>query len=88
MLLLSEYLETFPEEVELFWSKKWTGANALFFMNRYVPILAYVVTLLEFISMSDEVRAISLQVEAPQLVMILSEVCMLPLKNENSQALP
>ena len=57
-------------------------------MNRYVPILAYVVTLLEFISMSDEVCAISLQVEAPQLVMILSEVCMLPLKNENSQALP
>ncbi|KAI0740442.1 hypothetical protein C8Q76DRAFT_567637, partial [Earliella scabrosa] len=38
-LLLSEYLVTFPDEVEFFWSKKWTGATALFFMNRYVSLL-------------------------------------------------
>ena len=80
MFLVYEYVITFDLEVHMFWHGQWTGASILFFMNRYVPILAYVVTLLEFISMSDEVRAISLQVEALQLVMILSEVCMLPLK--------
>ncbi|RPD62693.1 hypothetical protein L227DRAFT_609267 [Lentinus tigrinus ALCF2SS1-6] len=52
--LVYEYAITFDQEVHMFWAGRWTGASILFFMNRYIPILAYVVALMEFISMSDK----------------------------------
>ena len=38
-LLLYEYLVTFDQEVELFWKRSFTGASALFFLNRYFTII-------------------------------------------------
>ncbi|KAI0740404.1 hypothetical protein C8Q76DRAFT_790867 [Earliella scabrosa] len=35
-LVLCEHFVTFPEEVQLFWKRKWTGASVLFLANRYV----------------------------------------------------
>lgn len=39
MLLLCEYVATFPAEVDLFWKRRWTGATFLFFVNRYVMLV-------------------------------------------------
>ncbi|RDX50370.1 hypothetical protein OH76DRAFT_1402842 [Lentinus brumalis] len=52
--LVFEYAITFDQEVHMFWQRRWTGASILFFLTRYIPILAYAVQLMEFISMSDE----------------------------------
>ena len=38
MVLICEYLVTFPDEVNLFWKRRWTGATVLFFMNRYISL--------------------------------------------------
>ncbi|KAI0690466.1 hypothetical protein C8T65DRAFT_671606 [Cerioporus squamosus] len=53
--LVYEYLVTFDQEVRMFWHGRWTGATILFFLTRYIPILAYAAEVMEFISMSDEV---------------------------------
>ena len=37
-LIFFEYLLTFDQEVRLFWRKKFTGAVALFFANRYTTL--------------------------------------------------
>ena len=39
-LLGYEYLVHLPQEVELFWKRKITGASVLFFANRYLSLLA------------------------------------------------
>ena len=39
MWLLSEYLFTLDQEVELFWGQRLTAASLLFFSNRYLPLL-------------------------------------------------
>ena len=41
-MVIYEYVITFGEEVELFWKKKFTGATALFVLNRYLLMLDYV----------------------------------------------
>ena len=41
-LLICEYLATFPDEVDLFWRRRCMGASVLFFMNRYAPLLFYI----------------------------------------------
>ena len=33
-----DYVVTFDQEVELFWTRKFTGASVLFFGNRYITI--------------------------------------------------
>ena len=38
-MIFFEYLLTFDQEVRLFWGKKFTGAVALFFSNRYTTIV-------------------------------------------------
>ena len=39
VLLVYEYIITFGQDVQLFWRRKWSGATALFFLNRYLPLL-------------------------------------------------
>ncbi|KAI0738699.1 hypothetical protein C8Q80DRAFT_1275659 [Daedaleopsis nitida] len=39
VVLVYDYLLTFDREFELFWRRKITWATALFFFNRYVPLL-------------------------------------------------
>ncbi|KAI0740428.1 hypothetical protein C8Q76DRAFT_707696 [Earliella scabrosa] len=41
-LLMYEYLDTLPDEVNLFWGRKCTGASVLFFINRYCSLLFYI----------------------------------------------
>ena len=56
-MLFYDFTLTFDREVNLFWSKKFTGASALFFLIRY---LTFAYELLDIASsvftMSDEVR--------------------------------
>ncbi|KAI0676146.1 hypothetical protein C8Q78DRAFT_957978, partial [Trametes maxima] len=40
-LLLYDYLLTFNQEVELFWTRRVTGASALFFIIRYLALVNY-----------------------------------------------
>ncbi|KAI0740429.1 hypothetical protein C8Q76DRAFT_707685 [Earliella scabrosa] len=40
--LICEYLATFPDEVDLFWRRRCSGVSVLFFMNRYAPLLFYI----------------------------------------------
>ncbi|KAI0740424.1 hypothetical protein C8Q76DRAFT_608305, partial [Earliella scabrosa] len=53
--LICEYLATFPEEVNLFWKRRCTGASVLFFMNRYAPLLFYVFGNMNFWILTDVV---------------------------------
>lgn len=41
VLLVHEYIVTIDQEVEVIWSRKWTGPTMLFLLNRY-PALANV----------------------------------------------
>ena len=40
--MVYEYIITFREEVELFWTKEKTGATALFLANRYLTLACYI----------------------------------------------
>ena len=51
--LFYEFLINFKLEVQLFWKRRWTGASALFFLNRYLALASYVLILCEFLYMSD-----------------------------------
>ncbi|EJD50455.1 hypothetical protein AURDEDRAFT_182391 [Auricularia subglabra TFB-10046 SS5] len=42
-VLAWDYLITVDREIDLFWGKRWTATSALFFLNRYMVILAQVV---------------------------------------------
>ena len=61
-MLFYDFTLTFDREVNLFWSKKFTGASALFFLIRY---LTFAYELLDMASslftMSDEVRHVRSQ---------------------------
>ncbi|KAI0740414.1 hypothetical protein C8Q76DRAFT_192384 [Earliella scabrosa] len=54
-LLICEYLATFPDEVDLFWRRRCTGASVLFFMNRYAPLLFYILVNTNFWMLTDAV---------------------------------
>ena len=41
MVVFYEYMVTFGEEVELFWSKSMNGATVLFLATRYLNMLLY-----------------------------------------------
>ncbi|TFK85359.1 hypothetical protein K466DRAFT_622302, partial [Polyporus arcularius HHB13444] len=49
--LVYEYIITFGQEVNLFWRGKWTGASALFFLNRYLALISYILIMCEFVPM-------------------------------------
>lgn len=48
-----EYVTTLDREVELFWSKSFSGASVLFFLNRYTALATFLYDLTIFIPMSD-----------------------------------
>ncbi|KAH7905915.1 hypothetical protein BJ138DRAFT_1130232 [Hygrophoropsis aurantiaca] len=41
-LLIYDYLLTLREEIEFFWSGRWTLSRVLFFLNRYLPFIAMI----------------------------------------------
>ncbi|KAI0703887.1 hypothetical protein C8T65DRAFT_741232 [Cerioporus squamosus] len=44
-LIICEHMLTFGEEVELFWKRKFTGATAIFLLNRYLILISYIMEL-------------------------------------------
>ena len=47
MLIIYEYVITIPDEIELFWRGKVTGATVLFLANRYLSLVIYLYELLQ-----------------------------------------
>ncbi|RDX51327.1 hypothetical protein OH76DRAFT_1481606 [Lentinus brumalis] len=56
-LLSYDYLLTLHKEVELFWNWRFTGATALFMVNRYLVMIIRLVNLVGFMHMSNQVSA-------------------------------
>ncbi len=57
VLILHDYLVTFRQEVNMFWTRKLNGAAILFYMNRYAFITVYAIYQLStYAPISDEVR--------------------------------
>ncbi|KAI0740452.1 hypothetical protein C8Q76DRAFT_790912 [Earliella scabrosa] len=53
-ILVYEYLLKFPDEVELFWKRKWTGASVLFFTNRSIALLHQVLANVNVLVLTKE----------------------------------
>ena len=57
VLILHDYLVTFRQEVNMFWTRKLNGAAILFYLNRYAFITVYAIYQLStYAPISDEVR--------------------------------
>ncbi|KAI0355242.1 hypothetical protein OH77DRAFT_1521271 [Trametes cingulata] len=54
VLLIHEYIITFDKEVNLFWSRKPTGASFVFFANRYLFLAQALLEVGGFAKISDE----------------------------------
>ena len=53
---MSEYLLKFPDEVEVFWQRKWTGASVPFFTYRSIALLHQVLATVNVLVLTKEVR--------------------------------
>ena len=51
-----EYAITFSDEVEMFWKRRFSGASALFFVNRYVVLSVNILNLIGYATLPDRVR--------------------------------
>ncbi|RDX51355.1 hypothetical protein OH76DRAFT_1401672 [Lentinus brumalis] len=49
-----EYCITFNDEVELFWKRGFSGATALFLVNRYVVLTVNILNLIGYATLSDQ----------------------------------
>ncbi|KAM5541391.1 hypothetical protein V8D89_004945 [Ganoderma adspersum] len=54
VVFMYEYFITVGEEAKYFWKHKVTGASAIFFLNRYIPLTFYALDFTGFASMSDQ----------------------------------
>ncbi|TFK86763.1 hypothetical protein K466DRAFT_618635 [Polyporus arcularius HHB13444] len=54
-LIFYEHLLTFGDEVEMFWKRKFTGATAIFLLNRYLILVSYLMELATVWIKSDNV---------------------------------
>ena len=54
-LIFYEHMLTFGDEVEMFWKRKFTGATAMFLLNRYLILISYVLELVSVWIKSDYV---------------------------------
>ena len=55
--LVYDYAVTFPNEVQLFWRRKATGASLLFFVNRYLALFRCICVIATSGPMSDSVSS-------------------------------
>ncbi|KAI0325604.1 hypothetical protein GY45DRAFT_1260579 [Cubamyces sp. BRFM 1775] len=55
-LIFHEYLITLDSEFRLIWGRRATGANVLFFLNRYIMVFYIVVVLASYPAVTDRVR--------------------------------
>ncbi|TBU24160.1 hypothetical protein BD311DRAFT_868333 [Dichomitus squalens] len=56
VLYLYNWLITIDQEVEYFWKGKVTGAAILFYLNRYISLASFVISLVDWMPMTDKVR--------------------------------
>ncbi|RPD81463.1 hypothetical protein L226DRAFT_608688 [Lentinus tigrinus ALCF2SS1-7] len=71
-LLFYDFVITSGREVNLFWTKKLTGASALFFFIRYVTLVYEILDVVSSVfTLSDKVRIKDLRVEFPLRVTIV-----------------
>ncbi|KAM5541383.1 hypothetical protein V8D89_004937 [Ganoderma adspersum] len=54
VVLIYEYFLTIDEEVKYFWKRKFTGASAVFFLNRYIPLTSNLLAFTGFAPMSNK----------------------------------
>ena len=55
-----DYLVTFGREVELFWTRKFSGATILFLANKYISAIIYITNSAAIANFpSDEVSALA-----------------------------
>ncbi|KAL1944237.1 hypothetical protein VTO73DRAFT_3422 [Trametes versicolor] len=52
-LIFYEYLITIDREIDLVWGRRFTGATALFLLNRYLALLKYPVYIVGLQALSD-----------------------------------
>lgn len=50
-----DYLLTFPQEVQLFWKRKMTGASVIFLLTRYITLLALIFELVDYAPIAPSV---------------------------------
>ena len=74
VFFLYDYIITIGREVDLFWSRKITGASVLFLFIRYGTLVYKVLDLVSFGPMSDKVRLVPFVVCACMIVDVLAEV--------------
>ena len=65
-----EYAITFSDEVEMFWKRRFSGASALFFVNRYVVLSVNILNLIGYAILSDRVRLLSVYAGTDQLTQL------------------
>ncbi|EJF58086.1 hypothetical protein DICSQDRAFT_29310, partial [Dichomitus squalens LYAD-421 SS1] len=59
-LYLYNWIITIDQEVEYFWKEKVTGAAILFYLNRYISLASFVISLVDWMPMTDKVRNLPL----------------------------
>ena len=57
-VVVYDWILTFPDEMRLIWRHRWTGAKALFLLNRYL-IIVFFVTAIPFDQLSGSDNAVS-----------------------------
>ena len=59
-LIFFESVLTLPQEITLFWMRPFTGATVLFLLNKYIPVLRYILDLVAFNTrFTDQVHRLS-----------------------------
>ena len=58
MAVIYEQFITFDQEVDLFWTRKFTGATALFLANRYLILVVNIYAMLGALPWTDNVRSL------------------------------
>ena len=56
VIVLYDFALTTGDEVRLFWGRRFTGATALFLLNKWVNVLYFLFAVAGYFEMSDAVR--------------------------------
>ena len=54
--MLFDHAITLGQEIDLFWRRGWTGASAIFLLNRYLAVVNFVLAMCEYAPKTELVR--------------------------------
>ena len=54
--MVFDHAITLGQEIDLFWRKRWTGASAIFLLNRYLALVNFVLAMCEYAPKTELVR--------------------------------